>query len=197
MTSPTIRSRRHRRRDWGEFCSGADGATLLIHRSSSPIPDRDNYNRPGVPPGVKLDEYINKAADAQAEHRLHRGFWISEDEYGPISPCHVNYATDAESSTRCSKHALPLPQGRPPKLIAIDANGISKRLPTILAGATAAGSEACTSTSTQLHRADVGTQDRLERSCERQWPGIERDMRRIGYACIPQEDEEIEIKEVQ
>ena len=62
----------------GYFGSRADGAVQLNPGSSTPIPDRDNSTRPGLPFGVKLDEYINKAADDQAEPGLPRGFWSSD-----------------------------------------------------------------------------------------------------------------------
>ena len=61
----------------GYFGSRTDGAVQLNPRSSTPIPDHDNYTRPGLPFGVKLDEYINKAADAQSEPGHPRGFRIS------------------------------------------------------------------------------------------------------------------------
>ena len=121
----------------GCFGSRADGAAQRNPRSSSPIPGRDNYTRPGDPVGVKLDEYINKAADAQAEPGLPRRFWIRDDEYVPLPSGQVSYKTDAEGIDKMfeAKHArelgLPLPPGSPHKLIAIDANGVTKRLSTI------------------------------------------------------------------
>ena len=168
----------------GNFGSRADGAVQLDPRSSTPIPDRHNYIRPGHTFGVKLDEYIKMAADAQAEPGLPQGFSISDDEYVPLPAGHVSYKTDAEGiekmfeAKRARKHGLPPPPGSPPKLIGIDANGVSKRLSTIRPGATTHVSQACSSTSTQLHRA-----------------AAQADTGRIGYVCVPKEYEEIEIKE--
>ena len=143
----------------GNNGSRADGAVEHNPVSFTPIPDHDNYTRPGILVGVKLDEYINKAADAQAEPGLPRGFWISDDEYVPLPPGHVNYATDAEGidkmfeAKHAREHGLPLPTGSPPKLIAIDPNAVTKHLTPIRPGGTIAGSQACSSSSTQLHRA--------------------------------------------
>ena len=98
------------------------------------------------------------------------------------------------AAKRAHEHGLPTPPGSPPKLIAIDANGITKRLSTIRPGATATGSQAGCSTRTQLHRANVGTQERIETSTERHWPGVKREN---GEQCPPEEDEETESQEVQ
>ena len=120
----------------GYFGSRADGPAQLNPRSSTPIPERDNYTRPGLPFGFKLEEHIKSSADAQAEHGLRRGLWISDEEYVPLPPGHLNYATDAEGIDKMfeAKHAreqgLSLPPGSRLKLIAIDANGVTKRLPT-------------------------------------------------------------------
>ena len=80
----------------GDFGSRADGAVQRNPGSSTPIPNHDNYTSPGIPFGVYLDEYINKAADAQAEPGLPRGFWISDEEYVPLPPGHVSYKSDVE-----------------------------------------------------------------------------------------------------
>ena len=168
----------------GYYCSRAAGAVQLNPGSSSQIPNRVNYSRPGLPVGVELDDYIKKAGDAQAESGCAPGFWITDDEYVPLPPGYVSYKTDAEGIDKMfeAKHAkkqgLPLPAGSPPKLIAVDANGVTMRLPTIRPGGTAAGSQASSSTSTQLNRA-----------------AAQGDTCRYGYAWVPKEDEEIEIKE--
>ena len=59
------------------------GAAAITPRTSNPTPDLNPYTRPGLPLWVNLSEYINKAADAQAEPGLPRGFWISDEEYVP------------------------------------------------------------------------------------------------------------------
>ena len=98
------------------------------------------------------------------------------------------------AAKRAHEHGLPTPPGSPPKLIAIDDNGITKRLSTIRPGATATGSQALCSTSAQLHRTNVGTQERLETSTERHWPGVKREN---SEQYPPEEDEETESQEVQ
>ena len=98
------------------------------------------------------------------------------------------------AAKRAHEQCLPTPPGSPPKLIAIDANGITKRLSTIRPGATATGSQAGYSTSTQLHRTNVRTQERLETSTERHWPGVKREN---GEQYPPEEDEETESQEFQ
>ena len=50
-----------------------------------------------------------------------------------------------------AKHGLPTPPGTTPKLIAIDANGITKLLSPIRPEANASGSQTGGSTSTQFH----------------------------------------------
>ena len=63
----------------GYYGSRADGAVQLNPGSSTPIHDRDNYSRRGLPVRVKLDESINKGADAQDETGLRRRFMISDE----------------------------------------------------------------------------------------------------------------------
>ena len=122
---------------WGYNRGRVGGAATITPRTSTPIPDRNPHTRPGLPLGVNLSEYINKAADAQSKPGLPRGFWISDDEYVPLPPGYFTYATDAEGIDKmfgakfAREHGLPTPPGSPPKLIAIDENGVSKRLSTI------------------------------------------------------------------
>ena len=170
------------------------GAATITPRTSTPTPDRNTNLRPGLPFRINIDEYFPKAADVQAEPGLDRGIWISDREYVPLPPGDVNYATDAEGIHKmfAAKHGLPTPPGTPAKLIAIDDNGITKRLSTIRPGATATGSQAGCSASSQLHRTNVGTQERLETSTERHWPGVKREN---GDQCPPEEDEETQINE--
>ena len=170
----------------GNFGSRADGAAGLPPTNTTPTPDSNQYTRPGLPLGVNLSEYINKAAVAQAEPGLPRGFWISDDEYVPLPAGYFSYATDAEGidkmleAKHAREHGLPVPPGSPPKLIAIDEHGITKRLSTIRPGATTAGAkaQASCSTSIELHR-----------------PTPRREDDRNGPQCMPEEDEEFEIKE--
>ena len=65
----------------GYYGSRVDEAAAIAPRTTTPIHERNQYTRPGIPFGVNLDEYISKDADAQAEPVLHRGFWISNVEY--------------------------------------------------------------------------------------------------------------------
>ena len=119
------------------------GADAITPRTSTPIPDRNAYLRPGLPLGVNHTEYINKAADAQSEPGLPRGFWISDDEYVPLPAGDFTYSTDAEGINKmfgakfAREHGLPTPPGSHLKLIAIAENGVTKRLSTIRPGATA------------------------------------------------------------
>ena len=83
-----------------------------------------------------------------------------------------------------AKRGIPTPLGTPPKLIAIDANGITKRLSTIRPGATATGSQAGCSTSTQFHCTTPHQEVNRARECSDN-----------GEHCPPEEDEETEIKE--
>ena len=174
------------------------GAASITTRTSTPIPDRNTNLRRGLRLGVNLSEYINKAADAQHEPGLPRGFWITAEEYATLPPGYFTDATDAEGIEKmfgakfAREQGLPTPSGSPPKLIAIAENGATKRLSTIRPGATATGSQAGCTTTTQLHRTNVGTQERLETSNERHWPGVKREN---GEQCPPEEDEETEIKQ--
>ena len=83
-----------------------------------------------------------------------------------------------------TKHArdngIPTPPGSAPKLVAIHAQGITKRLQTIKPGTTEAGAKSQTgcSKSIDLHRPT---------------PRPEAD--RSGPQCTPEEDDEFEIKE--
>ena len=162
------------------------GAATITPRTSTPIPDRNPNLRPGLPFRVNLDEYFPKDADAQAEPGLPRGIWISDDEYVPLPPGHVNYASDAEGIRKmfAAKLGLPTPPGTPPKLIAIDANGITKRLSTIRPATTSTGSQAGCSASTQLHRTTPHQEVNRARECGDN-----------GEQCPPEEDEETQIKE--
>ena len=64
----------------GHIGSRFDGAAGLTHSTSTPIPIDDEQTRLGLPFQVKLNEYISKAAAAQAKPGLPRGFWIRNDE---------------------------------------------------------------------------------------------------------------------
>ena len=97
------------------------------------------------------------AADSQRDPGLRRAFWIRNDEFVPIPSAHLNFSSNAEginikfAAMHALEHGVRTPPGTPPKLIALDANGITKHLRTIRPPATASGSQAGCSTSTQLH----------------------------------------------
>ena len=54
----------------GSYGGRVGGADAITPRTSTPIPYRNPYTRPGLAFGVNLDEDINKAAEAQAETGL-------------------------------------------------------------------------------------------------------------------------------
>ena len=175
----------------GYYGSGVGAADAITPRTSTPIPDRNPYKCPGLPFGVYLVEYNPKAGDAQPEPGLPGGIWICDDEYIPLPAGHGNFATDAEAmqnmfaAKRVHEESLPSPSRSPPKLIAIDDNGINKSISTIRRAATTTGSQAGCSTSIQFHCSTPQQEDNRARVCGDN-----------GDQC-PTEDEEIEIKELQ
>ena len=102
----------------------------------------------------------------------------------------MTYSTDAEGMHKmfAAKHALdpglPTPLGTPPKLSAIDANGITKRIRTIRPVATSIESQAGFSRSTQFHCTTPHKEVNRPRECGDN-----------GDQCPAEEDEEIQSKE--
>ena len=91
------------------------------------------------------------------------------------------------AAKRAQEQGLHTPPGSPPRPIAIDAKGISKRFSTIRPAAISTRSQAGCSPSIQLHRTNVGSEERLETGTERNWRGVKREN---AEQCPPEEDEE-------